>query len=308
LYGLGVLLYYVLSGRHPVEGADYAQLLAAHEAGGRVALRERRPDLSAPFVEAIERALRSDPTERWSSAAEMDRALSVTKAPAGRRLTGRKLATLLRPSWLSWRRAAWALSLPFIVLLAVWLANFGRYRVEGGLYRALPQGGQASLTAADAIAPEERIFLEFKASKDLYVYVIERDDAGTLELVARDPLGAGPRPLARNIRHRLPGAAAGLLSYREDANRAGRILFLVIASPEPLAHLEERLAEREGPGPVLLAEDELIRALDAAASPRQAVHAGAAERIMAQAKALGPEPETIRGAWIRKLEVGLRPR
>lgn len=75
IYSLGVLLYYVVSGRFPVSGRTLDQVRDAHAQGTRVRLRDARPDLPAPFVRAIERAIAPVPAERFQTAGEFEAAL-----------------------------------------------------------------------------------------------------------------------------------------------------------------------------------------------------------------------------------------
>jgi serine/threonine-protein kinase len=76
IYGLGVLLYRLVTGRYPVEADTWAELLAKHERGERTPLLDLRPDLPAEFVQVVEKALAADPAERYASAGAMERALA----------------------------------------------------------------------------------------------------------------------------------------------------------------------------------------------------------------------------------------
>jgi TolB-like protein/Tfp pilus assembly protein PilF len=71
LYALGVLLYLLVTGSYPVQGASMEQLIAAHAAGQRRNLRDARPDLPDSFVEAVECALDPDPRRRFATAGDM---------------------------------------------------------------------------------------------------------------------------------------------------------------------------------------------------------------------------------------------
>jgi len=76
VYGLGVLLYYLVTKQYPVEGRTRAEVEAAHARGARRRLRDVRPDLPTAFVDAVERAIAVDPTERFQSAGAFEAALS----------------------------------------------------------------------------------------------------------------------------------------------------------------------------------------------------------------------------------------
>ena len=75
LYSLGVLLYYLVSGRFPVTAGSVEQLARAHARGSARRLRDARPDLAPAFVRAIDRALEPDPQARYRTAGEMEAAL-----------------------------------------------------------------------------------------------------------------------------------------------------------------------------------------------------------------------------------------
>jgi Tol biopolymer transport system component len=98
IYSLGVLLFYLLSGRHPVEGATLKDVREAHAAGERLGLRDLRPDLDDPVVQIVERATARDPGARYRSAGDLERALAGVLGTSGPGET----AAQPRP------RAAWA--------------------------------------------------------------------------------------------------------------------------------------------------------------------------------------------------------
>jgi serine/threonine protein kinase/Tol biopolymer transport system component len=75
IYSLGVLLFRLATGNHPVRGRSLAELRAAHRGVARVALRDLRPELPAKLTAVIERALEPQPSNRFTSAADMEQAL-----------------------------------------------------------------------------------------------------------------------------------------------------------------------------------------------------------------------------------------
>lgn len=100
LYSVGVLLYRLLSGHHPVGAESIYQLLDAHREKRSTPLRDHRPDLPADLVDIVERAIAVDPGRRFSSAGDMERALlrlpHQDRARSGRRSPRR--ARVLRVS------------------------------------------------------------------------------------------------------------------------------------------------------------------------------------------------------------------
>lgn len=102
IYSLGVLLYYIVTGSYPVEGANVAEVRDAHASQLRRRLRDRRPDLPGRFVSAIERAIAKDPVDRFSSAGDLEVDLiaslrdrrRIGEAPARARALGQPTAVL----------------------------------------------------------------------------------------------------------------------------------------------------------------------------------------------------------------------
>ena len=76
IYALGVLLFYLVTARFPVEGADLDELKKAHRAGRRQWLKDVRPDLPESFVRVVERAIDPDPARRFDSPGQMEHALA----------------------------------------------------------------------------------------------------------------------------------------------------------------------------------------------------------------------------------------
>ena len=75
LYSLGVLLFYLVTGKHPVEGRTLTEIMLVHNQGGRHLLSDLRPDLPGRFVQVVHRALAPTPNQRFRSAGEMQAAL-----------------------------------------------------------------------------------------------------------------------------------------------------------------------------------------------------------------------------------------
>ena len=76
IYSVGVLLFHLVTGDYPVSGTNIYELEAAHENGVRARLADRRPDLPASLVNAVDRALSADPSARFRRAVELKDALS----------------------------------------------------------------------------------------------------------------------------------------------------------------------------------------------------------------------------------------
>jgi eukaryotic-like serine/threonine-protein kinase len=77
VYGLGVLLFFLLTGGVPVDGATVADLKNAHARGARKRLRDLRADLPDAIVQVIERATAPDARSRYQTAGEFEHALAA---------------------------------------------------------------------------------------------------------------------------------------------------------------------------------------------------------------------------------------
>jgi TolB-like protein/Tfp pilus assembly protein PilF len=72
LYGLGVLLYFLVSGDYPVVAANLAELRERHEKNVRRRLRDVRPDLPEAFIQVVDAATAPDPAARPQTAGAME--------------------------------------------------------------------------------------------------------------------------------------------------------------------------------------------------------------------------------------------
>ena len=81
IYSLGVLLYHLLTGRYPVEGASTDDIRRNHRAGQRTRLDARRLDLPLPLARMVERASAPVVAERYQSAVDLLRDLNSIVSP-----------------------------------------------------------------------------------------------------------------------------------------------------------------------------------------------------------------------------------
>ncbi len=77
VHALGIVLYRLVTGEFPLEATSVQELLERMHAGERVPLRVRRPDLAANFIAVVERAIASDPAQRFADCGAMERALAA---------------------------------------------------------------------------------------------------------------------------------------------------------------------------------------------------------------------------------------
>src|SRR3989442_5084427 len=130
LFSLGVLLYHLVTGSFPVRAATIDELKAAHARRERTRLRDARPDLPTAFVHVVDRAIASDPSERYASAgaleADLVKTLDEASAP---QVSVEGMPHAGRQAW--WRRlsrrtlSVGALLAVTIFLIALALNRFG---------------------------------------------------------------------------------------------------------------------------------------------------------------------------------------
>ena len=123
LYSLGVVGFEMLTGSVPFDADGTAALLAKHLTAEAPPVSRARPECPPDLVAAIARCLEKDPGERWSSAADLIRALA---GEAGRQSGG--------------TRAFGAVSVPDPVQrYRIWLAAGGLAVTAGAIVDVLTQ-------------------------------------------------------------------------------------------------------------------------------------------------------------------------
>jgi serine/threonine protein kinase len=253
LYGLGVLMYRMVSGRYPIEAKSLQELEAKHRAGEFVPLRERRADLPLDFVAVVERATASDPRNRFRSAAEMERALAATIGAA----------PVLRdqppiPRWI--RRIAplvGAAAVVGIVLAIIFwphpvpdpvppVPNPIEDHVAPPALTATvtlfrrSDGRRVPLSATGGrIAPGDRISMEVRGTEPMYLYVLDDDNEGSPFVLFPLPGLEATNPLEAGVRHQLPGRQNdSLMNYWIVTSPAANERVIAIASRGPLDEME----------------------------------------------------------------------
>jgi tetratricopeptide (TPR) repeat protein len=122
IYAVGVLLFYLVTGQHPVRLGGLTAREAAAAISKRRALIDLRPDLSESFMRTVSVAMEMDPAKRYASAGQLAEALAETLGAAG---------TVAAPPKAASKTTLWV-TIAALLLLAVagsalWLAGIPRW-------------------------------------------------------------------------------------------------------------------------------------------------------------------------------------
>ena len=323
IYGLGVLLYHLVTNAYPVDGRTQAEVEGAHQRGARTRLRDARPDLPADFVAAVEQAIASDPAERFQSAGAFEAALAQflgrpaapPQASATRKwwiaaaaivaVGGLGISRLLVDT-ASPRSNARATRSDRAASVAAAPVAASTYQIDTGLYRRRGSA-ETRLHSGDRVAPGDQLFARLRASVPAYIYIVNEDDHGETFLLFPLPGQAIENPIPPALPTRIPGSRDGDVSW-EITSAGGREHFLIFASPERLQAFEEMFASLPRPAfgkpitsaklpPAGVGKLRGVGGLTAPAGP-----AGARLASIFTVP-LGDREEAAQGLWVRQLTV-----
>jgi non-specific serine/threonine protein kinase len=226
LYGLGALLYRLVTRADPIESGSLAELRARHRRGALVLLRDRRADLPAGFCDIVEKALAARASERYASAGAMEHALAAwlgAESKAG-------AAPRTAPAAPDTPRPAVRLPAPLTTFV-------GRERESAGCMAALEQGRLVTLTGPGGCGKTRLAIRVAERLGEIGPFEIRFVDLVTVEEPAR-----------------LPWAVAAALEVREERGRdlvetiagqlAARETLIVVDNCEHLRGECARLVER----------------------------------------------------------------
>jgi serine/threonine-protein kinase len=328
IYSLGVLLYHLVTASYPVKATDLAGLRQAHERGDRELLGDVRPDLPVPFRRVVEKALEPDPSKRYQSPGQFEKALEEARGTQQHEDEDpvpwwRKLLRWYRAQ----RRPIQAL-VPAAVAIAIFalfspdITNRFRppiYDIRIIIYR---DGHPAQvLLPGETISVGDELFIQFEGSRELYVYVLNHDETGESYLLfpISDSKLKNPLPPGN---HQLPGPGDESEIRWTVTSEGGREHIVIITSPEQLVELEAEMLSLSQPQAVPATElgpytqmSEKTTALLTRGITRgiggvvERPSGGAQERdevlesIFDTIDKLGTGAERARGVWVRQIEL-----
>jgi tRNA A-37 threonylcarbamoyl transferase component Bud32 len=249
LYGLGVLLYRLVTRRYPLEAASLADLREKQQRGEQVLLRDRRADLPLEFVQIVERAMRLEPSERYASAGEMEQELAVTlgslarKEAKRRRAQGFALGTVAAAAVVAgvliggtmFRQPPPVPPEPSAKIAVPPLP--APLKAEAKLMRRSGEE-EAPLDPGSRIKPDDRLSLLITGTDSMHVYVLNEDAAGEVFGLFPVPGLQPENPLRAHMEHRLPGDLGKQTYYWNVTSSVGKERIVAIASRRPLLELQ----------------------------------------------------------------------
>jgi serine/threonine-protein kinase len=85
IYGIGVLLYHLVTGCFPVKADSLTEVRFKYERGELISIRDRGPGLPESYLRVVERSLSAHPGDRFATACQMAEALRASSGTVGKR-------------------------------------------------------------------------------------------------------------------------------------------------------------------------------------------------------------------------------
>jgi hypothetical protein len=184
------------------------------------------------------------------------------------------------------------------------------YAVQASVIRVDRHGRREQLDQGAKLALGDLVSLEFEASKDVYLYVINEDEQGSAYALFPLPDFDLQNPLPGGSRHEIPGRIDGKSHSWEVDTSGGREHLMLLASPERLVDFETEMARLARPRTGELAvpiPDDLKQRLRGLGSVRARSETSKPDdsigRLFEMAQRLAGESDVVRGAWLRRFDL-----
>ena len=264
LYSLGVLLFFLLSGRYPYSAASVDELLDQQVRNARVHLKDLVADLPSELLIGIEQALDPEPQNRPDSA----RAFAAIIEPA--------LISKPRP-WF-WIGTAVLLLGALLWAISMWHSNAAvSWDIETTLYRKT-ETGRIPAVSGTPINLGDQFTLHVRTNRATYLYVLDDDGSGEPIVLFPLPERKPGNPLAANIEYELPGQDDEHEFAWKISRRALREEFIVVATTNPQPDIEQAISMWQHP--IAARNPGLRGALDLAVLPIKPIPTSESIRVL----------------------------
>ncbi|MEJ7734531.1 MAG: protein kinase, partial [Polyangiaceae bacterium] len=179
LFSLGILMYVMVSGRHPFRGESDARTMENICTRAAVPLRDLVPDVRPDLEEIVMRALEKDANSRWSTAGEMQRALEKVIMASGEPVTDSDVGAFVR------------LALGELIIERNQQLQEAIQRMDTRAASDMPAPGKTRLSARRAVKGGAPLPATFDG-----IIPLDLPDAGAEASASEPPRSAPPRSLA----------------------------------------------------------------------------------------------------------------
>ena len=224
--------------------------------------------MSPVFIDVLERALARNPADRYKSAGEFGNALAA--AAGVPHLPDVSEASIRQRHWQRFAVAAAAVAVLLVGLTVYQRSTEPRpdgtatevvtnppvaantpakapspvnasYNVAASFY-ASRNGRDVRLTQGSRVRPGDELFAVINASEQVFVYIINRDEAGQSFLLFPLPGFSPGNPIPTGQMIRFPGTRNGQQIYWSVTSAGGREHFFLYVTPQRLVEFEQLLA------------------------------------------------------------------
>ncbi len=230
VYSLGVVLYWMVAGRYPIEAERLDQLIDKHRSFKRNRMIESRPEMPRGFIEVVDRALESDANSRTASPGEFEEELA--------QFVGEKPTQLPLP-W-PWKKTGALTLVAALAVFFLWAALKTPAAMSLDAQLVCTRIGESILLPTrGTVHLGDQLHMEFMADRETYVFVFNQDDLGAFHVLFPIESSGLQNPLPANQRHYLPGKVDGEWMDWQVTSLAGYEDFLLVATDVPVPALAD---------------------------------------------------------------------